>query len=74
MDPIFYEKRLKEAIEVKTETWCDFSLAADKELSDRSNIFKQPGCLGMFNSFPERPAFSEIWGIISTTVQLQEAL
>lgn len=45
---------------MKTETGCDFSLATDQELSDRSSIFKQPGCLGMFNAFPERPAFSEI--------------
>lgn len=27
---------------MKTETGCDFSLATDQELSDRSNIFKQP--------------------------------
>lgn len=47
-------------IEVKTETGCDFSLATGQELSDRSNIFKPPGYLGVFNSFPERPAFSKI--------------
>lgn len=58
VDLVSYEKRLKQAIEVKTETGCNFSLATDQNVSDRSNIFKPPGWLGVFNSLPERPAFS----------------
>lgn len=46
---VFYEKRVQKANEVKIETECQFSLAIDQELSDMSNIFKQPHCLGMFN-------------------------
>lgn len=60
MNPVFYDKRLRKATELKTERGCDFSLGIDQKLSDRSNIFKQPGCLVVFNSFPGRPTFSEI--------------
>lgn len=49
MELKFYEKRLQNAKKVKVETGCEFSLATDQELSDRSNIFKQPDYLGMFN-------------------------
>lgn len=49
MELVFYEKRLQKVKEVKTETGCELSLAVDQESSDRSNIFKQPDCLSMFN-------------------------